>query len=155
MLDDLVEDDQDDRHMGMPGSLPTCGEDVPENMPQAGLWHDQCPGNTTHILNFPGPAGSMFGHAQTHFEVLQLKRESQKFDLYHPFTDPDEWALAEMLMTSGMSLKQIDKLLKLPIMRDRTHTSDKYKQTLLEKINTLPGPATDFQCTNMRVGLSD
>ncbi|KAF8577142.1 hypothetical protein K439DRAFT_1649158 [Ramaria rubella] len=59
--------------------------------------------------------------------------------------------MAETLMTSRMSLKKIDKLLKLPIMHNHTQMSYKYKQGLLEKIDALPSPGPDFECSMVTV----
>ncbi|KAF8586250.1 hypothetical protein K439DRAFT_1646303 [Ramaria rubella] len=60
-------------------------------------------------------------------------------------------------MTSGMSLKKLDKLLKLPIMCDCTQTSYNDKWTLLEKINALPTSGPVFKCAtvSLTVDLKD
>ncbi|KAF8573570.1 hypothetical protein K439DRAFT_1375015, partial [Ramaria rubella] len=85
------------------------------------------------------------------FEDLHGACEAAGLLLYHPFTDEEKWELAETLVTSGMSLKKIDKLLKLPIMCNHMQTSYKDKCTLLEKIDTLPGPGPDFECLKVTV----
>ncbi|KAF8580307.1 hypothetical protein K439DRAFT_1648226 [Ramaria rubella] len=110
-----------------------------------------CVHDTTYIQPCPGDARKAFGVASTPFEDLHGAREVAGLTLYHPFTDKEEWELAETLVTSGMSLKKIDKLLKLPIMCNHMQTSYKYKHTLLEKIDTLPGPGPDFECWKVTV----
>jgi hypothetical protein len=41
--------------------------------------------------------------------------------MYYPFVDKEEWELAETLMTSGISLTKLDKLLRLPIVSTTSH----------------------------------
>jgi hypothetical protein len=69
-----------------------------------------------HIKHFPTPSGTIYGQAPTCFSELLQERLASGSSAFYPFEDRDEWELAETLMTSGMSLKTIDKLLKLPIV---------------------------------------
>ena len=72
--------------------------------------------DTTTTIQYPGSEVETYGLALTRFEILSQDLEAKGFSQYYPFVDAEEWQLAETLMTSGMSLKQIDKLLKLPIV---------------------------------------
>ena len=61
-------------------------------------------GDTTTTQSFPRPARMIYGWGPTRFQS------------YFPFIDEEEWQLAEMLMTNGMSQHELDKLLKLSIV---------------------------------------
>ena len=50
------------------------------------------------------------------FEHLKKAQEPNLESPYHLFADCEEWELAEMLMISGMSQSNIDRLLKLPVV---------------------------------------
>ncbi|KAF8577074.1 hypothetical protein K439DRAFT_1649164 [Ramaria rubella] len=107
--------------------------------------------DATSVQPFPGPAGEVYGSKATQFEDLRKRFQVVGQDLYHPFADEEEWQLAETLMTRSMSLQQIDKLLKLPIMCNRTQTSYKDKCTLLQKIDALPSLGPSFKCETITV----
>ena len=71
-------------------------------------------GDTTTTQSFPRPAGMIYGWGPTHFQTLQCALDETGCQ---PFIDEKEWQLAEMSMTNGMSQHELDKLLKLPIVR--------------------------------------
>jgi Plavaka transposase len=116
---------------------------------------------------FPHPAGVILSEAATWLEHVHKHKEGNNQSVYHPFIDQDEWELAEMLMTSGMSQSKIDKLLKLPIvsagacetiwrpnclqMTNWGHSSFKDKRTLLNKVDSLPLAGPEFKCEAVTV----
>jgi hypothetical protein len=80
------------------------------------------PSHTTHhdptyIVMFPTSAGEVYGQAPTRFEARWRRLHASGKNIHHPFRDNEEWQLAETLMTSGLSLQKMDKLLKLPVVR--------------------------------------
>ncbi|KAF8579899.1 hypothetical protein K439DRAFT_1648365 [Ramaria rubella] len=109
----------------------------------------------TYTQAFPGPAGIAMATGITRFQDLKQSQEANDQDSFYPFANLHEWELAETLMTSGMSLQKIDKLLKLPIgcvqMREHTQTSYSDKRTLLEKIDVLPSSGPSFKCTSVKL----
>lgn len=66
---------------------------------------------------FPRPAGSSFGVAETTFEKLQHTQGEGQMHPLGPFENRDEWELAEWLIKSGVSQTEMDKFLKLNIVR--------------------------------------
>jgi hypothetical protein len=72
--------------------------------------------DTTYCRPFPGIAGVTYGQTITRFKALVNVRAQGGVSIYHPFADRAKWELAETLMTSGMSLGMMDKVLKLPIV---------------------------------------
>ena len=92
--------------------------DIAPMAPQEATYEPPSPiiPDTTHCQPYPKSAGAIFGHASTHFDILSHERGVDWLSVYHPFANSAEWELAETLMTSGMSLGTIDKLLKLSIV---------------------------------------
>src|ERR1700675_435293 len=72
------------------------------------------------VESFPGPAGlAKPGKVDTTFEKLQAEGKSQGNAPWAPFDSEEDWEFARWLMTSGVGQKQMDKLLKLSIVRIR------------------------------------
>lgn len=74
-------------------------------------------GDMTVIDEFPKPAATAQGQGKTSFERILEENRAQGRGHFYPFDDEEEWELAETLMTSGMSQGQMDKLLRLPIVK--------------------------------------
>lgn len=66
-------------------------------------------------------AGKTLGRGKTLYKAIQEVRKEQGLDetSWAPFEDKEEWALARWLMTSGLSHAEIDKHLKLDIVRTK------------------------------------
>ena len=91
---------------------------APEECLGTSVYEPQSPmiPDTTYCQPYLKSAGEIFGHASTCFNILRHERGIEGLSAYHPFANATEWELAETLMTSGMSLGTIDKLLKLSIV---------------------------------------
>ncbi|KAF8509392.1 hypothetical protein JB92DRAFT_3083772 [Gautieria morchelliformis] len=102
------------------------------------------------VKDFPEPAGVSYGEQKTTFEVLREEQRTGSLGTFGPFEDLAEWELAEWLIKSGASQREIDKYLKLDITRNCTCPSFMDKQGLLKKIDSLP-PAPSWQCHTVQV----
>lgn len=71
--------------------------------------------NPLYIEPYPGTAGTIHGKGVIPFIEAYHKCLLDHLP-FHPFSDKEEWEFAEKLMTSGMSLTQINHLIKLPIV---------------------------------------
>lgn len=127
--------------------------------------------DTTTTQVFPRPAGKIYGWRPNHFQVLQCALDETGCQPYFPFIDEEEWQLAEILMTNGMSQHQLDRLLKLAIVcahckSENLQYTDQHpwtqiqlrmqlsytdKHSLLRKIAALPCPIPPFQCYNITI----
>lgn len=72
------------------------------------------PDNSLYVEPYP-VASATYGKGVVPF--IEVYRECLlNQPPFHPFRDQEEWEFAEKLMTSGMSLTQVDQLIKLPIV---------------------------------------
>lgn len=114
------------------------------------------------VEDYPLPAGSTYGNAETPFESLHQNKAAANESPWAPFDSPDEWELARWLLTSGLSQRAIDEYLNLNIVRlslsrpeitdlptqqtrNRLHLSFKNKYAFFKKVDALPRGAK-WQC---------
>ena len=71
------------------------------------------------VKDYPWPAGTPIverGRVQTAFEKIHSQKNMAGEAPWAPFASEEEWELAEWLMNAGISQKQMDRFLKLPIV---------------------------------------
>jgi hypothetical protein len=73
--------------------------------------------NVHYVEEFPGEgyAGAVYEKANTHFEEIKQAEASAGGHRWGPFSDDEEWGLAEWLI-KNVGQKQMDVFLKLPIV---------------------------------------
>ncbi|KAF8589287.1 hypothetical protein K439DRAFT_417682 [Ramaria rubella] len=100
----------------------------------------------TYIQSFPGPAGIATATGITQFQDLKQPQEANDHNSIYLFANLHEWELAETLMTStsGMSLQNINKISKLPIVSLTPSTLD----TLLRDVFSCASIHTPHTLTN-------
>lgn len=87
-------------------------EEVPdEDLDAGGLPH-----RPWMIEDYPEPAGTPLGTAETLFEEYRRVHKEAGKGKWAPFESEEEWELAQWLVTSGLSQQAIDKYLKLNIV---------------------------------------
>lgn len=68
------------------------------------------------IEEFPYPAGVPIGEGVSCFEEWRRDQKRKNEPPWSPFESREEWELAQWLITSGISQKKIDALLKLKLV---------------------------------------
>lgn len=101
-------------HAAATNPFRTTVEEVPDEG-EPGLDHGGLP-KIPFVEDYPRPAGSTYGTAETFFETYRFAKEAVKEHPWAPFADAEEWELAQWLMTSGLTKKAIEKFLKLKIV---------------------------------------
>lgn len=71
---------------------------------------------TRWIEEFPYPAGVPIGEGVSCFEKWRRNQEKNKEPAWSPFESREEWELAQWLITSNISQRKIDALLKLKLV---------------------------------------
>jgi hypothetical protein len=71
--------------------------------------------NRRFVEGYPRPAGVPIGHAKTKFQILYENHMGEGQGIYTPFTNNDEWELAQWL-SRRVGQKGIDEYLNLPIV---------------------------------------
>ncbi|KAJ7582632.1 hypothetical protein C8J56DRAFT_894479 [Mycena floridula] len=72
----------------------------------------------SHKQFYPG-AAKTYGRGENlmdRFEADQFA-EARKENLYYPFSNHDEWSMALFLLTSSLTMKEIDEFLRLPLVK--------------------------------------
>jgi hypothetical protein len=68
--------------------------------------------------------GATYGRCSTRFEWLKAAQVDRGEKPCGPFPDFDEWCLAEWMVHSGLSQKEIDKYLKLEMVSRQSHDNN-------------------------------
>jgi len=73
--------------------------------------------NSPFVEVYP-EAGRKFGRGETFLDVFDADchAEKRRQHLYYPFASKAEWGLASFLLCSDLSMKSIDKFLKLELV---------------------------------------
>lgn len=71
--------------------------------------------NRRFVEEYPQPVGIATGQGKTKFQVLYEKHMEQGESIYAPFTNDDEWELAQWL-SRRVGVKAIDEYLELSIV---------------------------------------
>ncbi|PPQ76233.1 hypothetical protein CVT24_009444 [Panaeolus cyanescens] len=102
------------------------------------------------VQEWPGEAGTAYAKGRCAFERYRRLQEQYSDSPWFPFESQEEWELAWWIISSGISQKKTDELLRLRAIRQGSNPSFHNSRALFKRIDALPeGPG--WTCTPIRI----